>query len=95
MTQSIDPFCEEGSELERAHRQMAGGSRLPRNEVTMPNTMTRQPHAVDKVLAGTEANLPLTDHGAEVGVDSVNGLVIHENCAEWHPWDPTIYEESE
>lgn len=32
-------------------------------------------------------------HGAEVGVDWVNGLVIHENCAQWHEWDSEIYGE--
>ena len=30
-------------------------------------------------------------HGAEVGVDWVNGLVIHEGDTDWHPWDETLY----
>lgn len=29
--------------------------------------------------------------GTEVGVDWVNGLVLHENDTDWHAWDPTIY----
>lgn len=35
------------------------------------------------------------DHGAEVGVDWANGLVLHENDAEWHPWDNAVYGEKE
>lgn len=31
------------------------------------------------------------EHGAEVGVDWIGGLVLHENDAEWHPWDEAIY----
>ena len=29
--------------------------------------------------------------GAEVGVDWVNGLVLHEGDAQWHPWNPAVY----
>jgi hypothetical protein len=29
--------------------------------------------------------------GAEVGVDWVNGLVIHEGDDDWHPWDEAVY----
>ncbi|WOF23825.1 hypothetical protein N8K70_03855 [Microbacterium betulae] len=35
----------------------------------------------------------MSSHGAEVGVDWANGLVLHESDTEWHPWDPAIYEE--
>jgi len=33
--------------------------------------------------------------GAEVGVDWVNGEVLHEDDEHWHPWDNAIYGEKE
>lgn len=33
--------------------------------------------------------------GDEVGVDWVNGLVLHEHDVKWHRWDPTVYETEE
>lgn len=35
------------------------------------------------------------DHGEEVGVDWVNGLVLHERDSGWHPWNPAIYGDKE
>lgn len=33
----------------------------------------------------------MRNHGAEMAVDWVNGLVIHENDTDWHPWDEAVY----
>lgn len=41
------------------------------------------------------ARLTICENSTEVGVDWINGLVIHEGDADWHPWDPAIYEEQE
>lgn len=38
-----------------------------------------------------ERGLTMLEHGAEVGVDWVSGLVLHEGDADWHPWDETVY----
>lgn len=70
MTQSIDPFCEEGSELNASE-------------------------LVSRALVLIDHELPASRQRYRLDVLRKVGLVIHENCAEWHPWDPTIYEESE
>jgi len=36
----------------------------------------------------------MSEHGAEVGVDWANGLVLRERDAKWHPWDESVYGES-
>ncbi|GAA3730247.1 hypothetical protein GCM10022239_03550 [Leifsonia bigeumensis] len=33
----------------------------------------------------------MAERGAEVAVDWVNGLVLHEGDAQWHSWDEAIY----
>jgi hypothetical protein len=33
----------------------------------------------------------MSTHGQEVGVDWDDGLVLHENDADWHPWDVAVY----
>lgn len=34
----------------------------------------------------------MPDCSEEVGVDWVNGLVLHAGDSEWHPWDGSIYD---
>jgi hypothetical protein len=31
------------------------------------------------------------DHGAEVAVDWMAGLVLHQGDTEWHPWDEAVF----
>lgn len=35
----------------------------------------------------------MNNHGPEVGIDWVNGLILHELDSDWHPWDESIFGE--